>query len=98
MKFLLAIQAGLVPLAAAFPAQFMERYGNDPEMIERASRMMGKRQAGADAAQTIFEPAPSFDATSQYIDVSPGSGHEWQAPGPNDLRGVCPGLNAFANQ
>lgn len=33
-----------------------------------------------------------FDAESQFVDVGPGSGHEWQAPGPNDLRGECPGL------
>lgn len=33
-----------------------------------------------------------FDAESQFVDVGPGSGHEWQAPGPDDLRGECPGL------
>lgn len=57
-----------------------------------------KRQMSADAATAIFEAIPTFDEKAQYIDVSPGSGHEWQAPGSGDLRGPCPGLNAFANQ
>lgn len=38
-----------------------------------------------------------FNAKDQYVDVSPGSGHEFKSPGPNDLRGQCPGLNAAAN-
>lgn len=42
-------------------------------------------------------PCTTFDAKDQYVDVSEGSGHEFQAPGPNDLRGQCPGLNAAAN-
>ncbi|EME46746.1 hypothetical protein DOTSEDRAFT_169550 [Dothistroma septosporum NZE10] len=89
---------GALPLAAAFPFQLMEKFQNDPEMQARASNLMlGKRQAGADAATGLFEAIPTFDAQKQLIDVGPGSDHEWQAPGPNDLRGVCPGLNAFAN-
>ncbi|KXT16933.1 hypothetical protein AC579_4734 [Pseudocercospora musae] len=100
-----ALFGALVPLASAFPFQLMEKFQNDPEMQARAAEIMGsgsgqiaaKRQAGADAAQNIFEAVPTFDASKQYINVGPGSGHEWQAPGPNDLRGVCPGLNAFAN-
>lgn len=33
-----------------------------------------------------------FNAEAQLVDVGPGSGHEWIAPGPEDLRGPCPGL------
>lgn len=89
-----------LPLAAAFPAHMLEAIKNDPNVEARATDVMAlaKRQAGADAATAIFEAIPTFDAAKQLIDVGPGSGHEWQAPGPNDLRGVCPGLNAFANQ
>lgn len=54
--------------------------------------MASKRQAGADAATALFEAVPTFDSEAQYIDVSEGSGHEFVPPGPNDLRGVCPGL------
>ena len=39
----------------------------------------------------------SFDPQDQYVDVTPGSANEYQAPGPGDLRGPCPGLNAAAN-
>lgn len=42
-------------------------------------------------------PNPSFNAADQYVDVTPGSAHEFRAPGPGDQRGECPGLNAAAN-
>ena len=43
------------------------------------------------------DPFPTFDAASQYVNVAPGSANEFVPPGPNDLRGQCPGLNAAAN-
>ena len=36
-----------------------------------------------------------FNATEQLVSVS--GDHVWMAPGPNDIRGPCPGLNAAAN-
>lgn len=76
----------------------MEALENNPELMARANELKAnKRQAGADAATAVFEAVPTFDLEKQYIDVSPGSGHEFVPPGPGDLRGVCPGLNAFAN-
>lgn len=87
----------LAPLAAAFPTHMLEELQSDPELAARAEELLGKRQASADGATAIFEAIPTFNARRQLINVGPGSGHEWQAPGPNDLRGVCPGLNAFAN-
>lgn len=101
MKFSgsVALSSALVPLAAAFPFQLLEKMQNDPELQARSLDILNeKRQPGADAATGIFEAVPTFDGEKQLIDVGPGSGHEWQAPGKNDLRGVCPGLNAFANQ
>ena len=103
MKF--ASQRGLLAVmatsAAAFPASVMEVARQDPEFVARAAEMLGERQAPgiskANAATAIFEPVPIFNAKAQYIDVSKGSGHEWAAPGPGDIRGPCPGLNAFAN-
>nr|POE80889.1 aromatic peroxygenase [Quercus suber] len=93
-----ALLSAIVPMAAAFPMELMEKFQNDPQMQARAANMMvDKRQAGADSATAVFEGIPTFDAATQYVNVSKGSGHEWQAPGPKDLRGVCPGLNAFAN-
>lgn len=91
---------GLAPLVNAFPAAMLQAAASDPALLTRAeeiSKLLAKRQAGADAATSVFEPVPIFDAQKQYINVSAGSGHEFVAPGPNDLRGPCPGLNAFAN-
>ncbi|KAH3920339.1 hypothetical protein HBI56_068800 [Parastagonospora nodorum] len=92
--------AALAPLANAFPAAIMEAAAADPELLARASEMAAQlkgRQAGADAASALFEPIPIFNEKAQFINVTKGSGHEYVAPGPNDLRGPCPGLNAFAN-
>ncbi|EME38257.1 hypothetical protein DOTSEDRAFT_75727 [Dothistroma septosporum NZE10] len=86
----------LAPLASAFPAAVYEAYENDPAIRARAAEILAERQTGADAATHVFEAVPTFSET-QLIDVGPGSGHEWAAPGPNDNRGPCPGLNAFAN-
>jgi hypothetical protein len=98
MKFTTsALLSALAPLSAAFPAALMkEAIENDPQIAARALELI-ERQQGADAATALFEPANTFNAEKQYIDISEGSGHEYVAPGPNDLRGPCPGLNAFAN-
>lgn len=87
----------LLPLANAFPAAMLEAAASDPEILKRAENLLSSRQAGADAATAIFEPIPIFNAQRQYVNVSKGSGHEYVPPGRGDLRGPCPGLNAFAN-
>ena len=91
----------LATTVSAFPTAMLEEAMKSPEMAARAAQIAStrdmKRQVTADPASALFEPIPIFNAAAQYVDVGPGSGHEWQAPGPNDLRGPCPGLNAFAN-
>jgi hypothetical protein len=92
--------ATLAPVASAFPAAMMQAAASDPSILVRAEEIQkahAKRQAGADAATALFEPIPIFNEKAQLINVTKGSGHEYVAPGPNDLRGPCPGLNAFAN-
>jgi hypothetical protein len=42
-------------------------------------------------------PCLNFDPVDQLVDVSSATGHQYIAPGPNDIRGPCPGLNAAAN-
>jgi hypothetical protein len=39
-----------------------------------------------------------FNAHEHFVDVRPGTAHRFIAPGPNDKRGPCPGLNAAANR
>jgi hypothetical protein len=88
------------PLASAFPSAIYEAIANEPRLAadaEKLARVLDRRQAGAGSATLLFEPVPIFDKEKQYINITKGSGHEFVAPGPNDLRGPCPGLNAFAN-
>lgn len=92
--------AGLAPFAHAFPAMMYEAAAADPALEARAAelaKILEARQAGADAATPLFEPINTFNAQKQYINVESGSGHEYVPPGSGDLRGPCPGLNAFAN-
>ncbi|KAM3423815.1 hypothetical protein BST61_g1214 [Cercospora zeina] len=100
MKF--SIPLLLAVGASAFPTKILEEaVKRDPTIVAKALEFLDvenlKRQEGAGGATAIFEPVPIFNADAQFIDVGPGSGHEFQAPGPNDQRGPCPGLNAFAN-
>ena len=92
MKY--ATQLLLAPLAAAFPAAILDAAAKDPAIAARAAEILNeKRQVTADGATKVFELVPIFNEKAQFVDVGPGSGHEYVAPGPNDLRGPCPGLN-----
>jgi hypothetical protein len=91
-----------VPLVDAWPTAILDAARHDAALLRRAEEavtLLKQRQAtgSASAATALFEPVPIFNAKAQYINVTTGSGHEYVAPGPNDLRGPCPGLNAFAN-
>lgn len=90
-------------LATAFPSSILSQAASqDPSFAARAAEILRssssntfnpKRQIlTADGATKIFEPVGIFNAEAQLVDVGPGSGHEWIAPGPEDLRGPCPGL------
>ncbi|KAM0702300.1 hypothetical protein Q7P35_011210 [Cladosporium inversicolor] len=96
----LAIIGALARYVSAFPAAMMAAANQDPKIMARTKEitaMIEARQAGAGAASKIFEPVPIFNAKAQYVDVGPGSGHEFVPPSGDDLRGPCPGLNAMAN-
>ncbi|MCJ1467783.1 hypothetical protein MMC07_006408 [Pseudocyphellaria aurata] len=68
----------------------------DPELFNRnlasnyhSKEKRQKRQSGPGGTQfTQFNKNQLVDVTGE---------HKWVAPGPNDLRGPCPGLNALAN-
>lgn len=94
------LMASLASFAHAFPAMMYDEATADSvsEVRERElAKTLKARQAGVDVATPLFEPLNTFNAAKQLIDVGPGSGHEYVPPGPGDLRGPCPGLNAFAN-
>lgn len=42
-------------------------------------------------------PSLQFDPQDQFVDVRPGTQHQFIAPTATDKRGPCPGLNAAAN-
>ena len=65
---------------------FMKRHV-EHQNVEAASKE--KRQSGPGGI-----PFTTF-STDQLIDVT--GDHAWVAPGPDDIRGPCPGLNALAN-
>ena len=51
-------------------------------------------QAGSKAP--VKRDTPTFNAALQYVNNT--GQYAFVAPGPNDQRGPCPGLNAAANQ
>ena len=81
---------------------FAEHALRDPEYLKRH---LAERDLPAPAAkgETLKEkrqtgpgglPFTTF-SEDQLIDVT--GEHAWAPPGPGDLRGPCPGLNALAN-
>ena len=90
---------GLALTTTAFAlCPYAERALQDPEYLmqhlkERdapeAEKHHEKRQSGpGNIPFTTFSEDQLVDVTGQYA---------WVAPGPNDIRGPCPGLNALAN-
>ncbi|KAM3421360.1 hypothetical protein BST61_g1757 [Cercospora zeina] len=95
MKNTLQLLTAVLPLASAYPAVLEalaveKRQNNFPE-VPPPNFTTDRDNCGSHGNCTVF------NADDQFVDVSDGSGHEWRAPGPNDLRGQCPGLNAAAN-
>lgn len=91
-----AAGAALLGLATAFPADFVQnlhRMQADPEDMPVGMRKMLNERLGKRQDQGVNVP---FNAKEQYVSTS--GEHAWVAPGPTDLRGPCPGLNAAANQ
>ena len=77
---------------------YAERALQDPDFLKQhlkerdtpeAEEQHEKRQSGpGNIPFTTFNENQLVDVTGQYA---------WKAPGPNDIRGPCPGLNALAN-
>ncbi|PPJ58085.1 hypothetical protein CBER1_05299 [Cercospora berteroae] len=84
-----------LPMAAAYPWA-----------MEASSQMQKRQEVEPPAREPLFlsgrsntSPlgSPVFNAEEQFVDVGPGSGHEFQSPATGDIRGQCPGLNAASN-
>lgn len=108
MKLNIILSASLTLLAAkasAWPIMVLremnERGINAEDAMKAILPDYAKRQ---DVGLPAVLPFPDnfgiprkyiFDAKEQYLDLT--GEHEWQAPGPDDRRGPCAGLNALAN-
>lgn len=88
---LTALSQALCPYAeqALRDPEFMKRHLEQRGVLEEEHAPKEKRQSGpGNIPFTSFNENQLIDVTGQYA---------WVAPGPNDIRGPCPGLNALAN-
>ena len=95
MRRNLQLLATALPLTAAWP-MVMEHVASEP------TRTLQRRTTYPDVPPPKFTtnrdncgfhgPCTTFDEEDQFVDVGPGSGHEFQSAGPSDLRGQCPGM------
>lgn len=98
---------GLPALSLAFPSP--TGAGSKDDIL---NNLLGHQQAGAEAEQQQVEKRQgllgsllgdvsgllgSLASSVEPDNKRPEPGFEFQAPGPNDSRGPCPGLNLLAN-
>ena len=83
MKFTSAILGLAISSTSSALCPYAKRALEDPE----STKKQHERGLG-NAPFTTFNENQLIDVTGE---------HAWVAPGPNDLRGPCPGLNALAN-
>ncbi|KAJ4384921.1 hypothetical protein N0V86_000525 [Didymella sp. IMI 355093] len=95
MKVSLICSAALFSLATvAFPANLLkgdistEQLAEITALAERITKEAERKPQSANAKR-------SFDADAQHVSTT--GDYAYMAPGPNDLRGPCPGLNVMAN-
>jgi hypothetical protein len=77
----------LVGLTAAFP-QLLE----NKKRLSTPTLPLSENEHNSGPFESLV-----FSASEQFVNVNPGTAHQYVAPGPNDKRGPCPGLNAAAN-
>lgn len=98
MRFTSAILGLALTTTTLALCPYAERALEDPEFLKRhlkerdtasPEKRHEKRQSGpGNIPFTTFNENQLIDVTGEYA---------WVAPGPNDIRGPCPGLNALAN-
>ena len=78
----------------AFPSHMFDLSMNDEEKRSIAN-IAATIEAQAKTRRAGTPLAPGFSASQQYVSTT--GANAFVPPGPNDLRGPCPGLNAMAN-
>ena len=87
----------ILGLAAATPVWSICPMGR--RALEDAEAFQGTSQE-KDSPKEKRQTGPAglpFTTFNENQRVSVTGVHKWVAPGPNDIRGPCPGLNALAN-
>jgi hypothetical protein len=85
------LAAAALPLASAFPTVMnavkipVEKRDIIYPTVPPPNFLTYRDNCGSHGNCTLF------NAQDQYVDVTQGSGHEFQSPGAGDLRGQCPG-------
>lgn len=87
-KFI-ALLLSLPVWANAFPSDYESLAGLSKDEVELFIRESGSKIQGAQPP-----PGPMKDTSSKLVN---DAAHPYIAPGPNDIRGPCPGLNALAS-
>ena len=85
--------AGLTSSALALPGMAAEYAAKLQERQSLPSNLPLSSEEGNSGPI----PSVNFNAADQFVDVRPGTTHQFIAPGSGDRRGPCPGLNAAAN-
>ena len=75
----------------AFPSMMFNIAERESKTVEEIARSIND---GSLEARSL-EKRVGFNAAQQYVSTT--GNHAFVAPGPSDLRGPCPGLNAMAN-
>lgn len=98
MRFTSAILGLALTTTTLAICPYAKRALEDPEYLEQhlkgrdaahPEQQREKRQSGpGNIPFTTFNENQLIDVTGEYA---------WVAPGPDDIRGPCPGLNALAN-
>jgi len=90
--------AGLWSYTQAFP-HLSPLSSHAARQLDPLSSESQRKTRQLSLEETNCGPVPCliFDPVDQFVDVSPTSENPYIPPGPGDLRGPCPGLNAAAN-
>lgn len=91
--FALSLPAVAMAYPSVMEALVREKMAASNPLTKRADN--ATQQISIDQHNCGPQPCATFDEAEQFVSTS--GEHAFVAPGPNDLRGPCPGLNAAAN-
>jgi len=94
MRPLLFVVLGQACSTLAFPGLTMHPSG--PNILPRQS-LPSNLPLSSQEGNSGPIPSLLFDPVDQFVDVRPGTTHQYVKPKSTDERGPCPGLNAAAN-